>query len=511
MYQSKLITIPSKVPNQNIDVEESLLASFFVDATTFEKVEDILLPEDFYKSAHRLIYSAFLSLKTKGHKLDAVTVAAELKESGKLDQAGGVAGIAKIMDQAPVALNPEGHARIIKECSVKRQITNIGLKLADQGSSNKPIEDLLSFGRVELDKIQPPKQRVAIMSAADILEKDPQMTPLIEGLINQGEGLIVHAAGGVGKSMWSLYLAVRIAMQQTSFEPDLLFDEFQVKNQMTSLFIQSENSSSAINARLRGMVGTDPDSNKILGNLFFPQIHNDILMTGKTFKDPAFIQHCIDMIHTIEDQTGRTLDLFIVDPLISFHQGDENDASRMRAALDGITEITQRTDVTPIVLHHNNRNGDYRGSSAVYDWARNMISLKRVFIGQDRLIGFHEGEAVKRTAKIPAIEVSHEKANNLPLFEKFTIVMDHNFRFSRVADVISPEIQERCMEVQQALKDLGGFAESNSKLSRAVSELSGRSKRTCSTDIALAVEQEFIKRDKAIKGARGAYSYYINE
>ena len=331
------------------------------------------------------------------------------------------------------------------------------------------------------------------------------MESLIDGYLNKGEGLIIHAAGGVGKSMLSLFIAAMAARNN----PDLLFDEFQIKKQMTSLFIQSENSSSAINTRVRGMVGNDPNSKRILGNLFFPEIHGDILTTGKSFENPVFIQHCIDMIHTIEDQIGRTLDLFVVDPLISFHKGDENDASRMRAALDGITEISQRTDVTPIVLHHNNRNDNYRGSSAVFDWARNMISLKRIFIGQDRLIGFNEGEPVKRIASVPAIEVTHEKANNLSLFDKFTIAMDHKFRFSRVTDAVPAKTQERCLEVQQALKDLDGFAKSNLILAKAVSEFTGRGVTTCKKDISDAVKNDYIKAQKSKGGATNAYCYSL--
>jgi len=496
-----------KLPPQNLDVEEKILATVFMDAETFEEIQELLEPDDFYKSAYRLIYEAFVSLKADGRKVDIETVVAELEKSGNLKKAGGAAVLAKIMDNSPVSINPEGHARILKEYSEKRKLLTIGQNLTSGSLNNKSVKDLLKIANDGLEKIQLPRQKIEIISFAEIIEEDPQMESLIENFLNKGEGLIIHAAGGVGKSALSVFIAAMAAKNN----PDLLFDEFRIKKQMVSVFIQSENSKTAINTRVRGMVGNDQEAKRILGNLFSPQIYGDVLTTGKSFEDPAFIQYCVDMIQTIEDRTGRTLDLFIIDPLISFHNGDENDASRMRAALDGITEISQRTDITPIVLHHNNRNDDYRGSSAVYDWARNMISLKRIYIGQDRIIGFHKGESVNRIASVPAIEVTHEKANNLPLFNKFTIAMDHNFRFSRVADAIPAKIQERCLEVQQALKDLGGFAESNSKLSQALSELTGRSKRTCSTDIATAAEHDFIKRDKAIKGGRGAYSYCINE
>ena len=494
-----------KLPPQNLDVEEKIIASVFINASVFEKIESILKPEDFYKNAYRLIFQAFVNLRADGQKIDIETVVVELEKSGNLQKAGGQRGLLKILNNAPVSLNPEGHAGLIKECALKRKILTLGQGLTDGSLNSKGIDELLNFGRAELEKIQVPGQKVDVISFAEIIEEDPQMKPLIDGFLNKGEGLIIHAAGGVGKSMLSLFIAAMAAKNN----PEPLFDEFQILKQMTSLFIQSENSKTAINMRVRAMVGNDPIALRILGRLFSPQIYGDVLTTGKTFEDPAFILHCVNMIRTIEDRTGRTLDLFIVDPLISFHNGDENDAGRMRGALDGITEISQRTSVTPIVLHHNNRNDDYRGSSAVFDWARNMISLKRIFIGQDRIIGFHEREPVKRTASVPAIEITHEKANNLPLFEKFTISMDHNFRFSRVADAIPAKTQERCLEVQQVLKDLGEFAASNNLLAKAVSEFTGRSTRTCKTDISEAVKNNYIKAQKNKGGATNAYCYSL--
>jgi AAA domain/DnaB-like helicase N terminal domain len=153
---NKKKVVPIHLPPQDLDTEETLLASILVDGSTLEKIEDILRPEDFYNTTHGLIYSAFLSLKLKGHKPDLVTTADELEKQGNLKRIGGVSMLTKLSDEAPASLNPEGHARIVKEYSIKRQIAAIGHKLVDYGLSNKSVEDLLSFGRAELEKIQPP-------------------------------------------------------------------------------------------------------------------------------------------------------------------------------------------------------------------------------------------------------------------------------------------------------------------------------------------------------------------
>lgn len=508
MHQAKQNTTFQQ-PSQNLQAEESLIATImYEESNVFESIKAIVQSGDFYNTHHKLIFRAIEQLSEKNEKADILSIGHQLKANGELKNIGGGEKLVRIVENAPLSLNPETHARIIKDCSINRQVAALGSKMIVEASSGKPASNIIQNTLEKLEKIEQPKRKISIISAADVLKNNPQQTALIDGFINQGEGLIIHAAGGVGKSMISLFLAVQAGKRYNGVEPIVLFDKFEIKKQMSSLFIQSENSASAINTRLSKMAAGEPES---LENIFFPDIYNDILTTGKSFEDPAFIQHCINTIHTIEDKTGQELDLFIVDPLISFHNGDENDSGRMRACLDGITELSQRTQITPIVLHHNNRSGEYRGSSAVYDWARNMVSLKRIFIAEERITDYQNGIIDKRTARVPAIEIEHQKANNLPLFEKFTIVMDLNFRFSQVENTISPDMQERCNEVAQALKDLGDFAESNNKLAKAVSELTGRSLKTCKRDIAVAVENKFIQSEKSKKGNTNAYCYSTNK
>ena len=71
----------------------------------------------------------------------------------------------------------------------------------------------------------------------------------------------------------------------------------------------------------------------------------------------------------------------------------------MRTTLDYIAEIGNRIGATPFVVHHDNRNDEIRGASAIRDWARSVIKLENAEAGR--------------------IKVIHEKCNNAELFKPF--------------------------------------------------------------------------------------------
>jgi hypothetical protein len=88
--------------------------------------------------------------------------------------------------------------------------------------------------------------------------------------------------------------------------------------------------------------------------------------------------------------------------------------------------------------------------------------------------------------------------------------MNQDFVFRLVDNSLPPEIRERCHEVQQALRDLGGTAESHNQLAKAVHELSGRSLSTCKTDVAKAVQHEFIEKHSTGDKSK-PYAYTIDD
>lgn len=379
------------------------------------------------------------------------------------------------------------------------------------------INDLLQAGQgeraLELVRGAIPytdnKPKIEIISLAQIVELDPQIDPIAQGIINRQEPVIIHAAGGAGKSTLAHQIAEELAAPSNTYG-NMLLESFQIRQTCCqSLFIQSENSMATINAKSRRC---DPET---ANRIWYPKIHDDILTTGGAFEDESFCQHVIDIIHAIEDQTGNQVDMLFVDPLISYNRADENGAGDMRAALDGLTDIMQRTGITPIVLHHDRKEGDdYRGSTAINDWCRCRVHLKKKFVGEDRITDLTpDNQPIMRTARIPAIEMVHTKANNMPIFEPVTFVLSRNLKFSKVDNPIDPDTKSNIMLVKQALQDMGGVAPSNISLAKAVSELTGKAANTCKKFIVDAVDQKYITAipAKNKNGKGNSYSYVLPE
>lgn len=89
------------IPPQNIEAEEAVLAACLFDREALEDFAILLNPDDFYRSAHQIIFDVCSDLLGRGEPVDAVSVASELKARAKLDAAGGHGYIAKLLDAPP--------------------------------------------------------------------------------------------------------------------------------------------------------------------------------------------------------------------------------------------------------------------------------------------------------------------------------------------------------------------------------------------------------------------------
>ena len=82
--------------------------------------------------------------------------------------------------------------------------------------------------------------------------------------------------------------------------------------------------------------------------------------------DPILIQALIE-------QTGARL--VILDALADIMDGDENDKKDVQPVFNALRKIAERTDSAILVLHHSNKTGGYRGSSAIKGSSDLMIQV----------------------------------------------------------------------------------------------------------------------------------------
>ena len=100
-----------RIPPHNLEAEESLISGILIDNSTLLDILEILSPEDFYKTVHQKIFSAIVDLFRKNEPVDLVTLANILKEQNKLEEIGGAAYLAEIVDTVPLAVNAQHYAK----------------------------------------------------------------------------------------------------------------------------------------------------------------------------------------------------------------------------------------------------------------------------------------------------------------------------------------------------------------------------------------------------------------
>lgn len=115
-----------RVPPQDLEAEQATLGSMLVDAGATSRAMAVVREQDFYREAHRTIFSAMLEVYGRGEPVDIVTVAAELRRQGRLESVGGGEYLTALVGEVPTAAHVERYASIVAEKAVLREMIAAG-------------------------------------------------------------------------------------------------------------------------------------------------------------------------------------------------------------------------------------------------------------------------------------------------------------------------------------------------------------------------------------------------
>ncbi len=133
-----------KIPPQAKDLEEAVLGAMMLESNAVAAVIDILKPESFYVNAHQLIFQAILNLFNKSKPVDILTVTEELRQMGKIEDAGGPFAITELTSRIASGANVEHHARIVAQKFIQRELIRISSDIIkDSYEDTTDVFDLL--------------------------------------------------------------------------------------------------------------------------------------------------------------------------------------------------------------------------------------------------------------------------------------------------------------------------------------------------------------------------------
>ena len=227
-----------RVPPQCLEIEESFLAGLLLFAGDhIEVAADVLVPEDFYKSAHQQIFRVCLNLYNRKEPIDLNTVFSELKLMGVLESVGGGSYLARLAD-VNIPASAEAYCDRIKKHSVYRQIIDkCNRIILDAFDAKVDAVDLLDNAQSELGGIDYTGRDTESISVADLVDgavdnlealynRECTITGVPTGFRDvdeklcgfQGSDLIILAGRpGMGKSAFAFNCAANQA--STGFKP----------------------------------------------------------------------------------------------------------------------------------------------------------------------------------------------------------------------------------------------------------------------------------------------------
>lgn len=134
----------AKVPPNSLEAEESLLSCLLIDKESIIKIIDTLMPQDFYKTSHQMIYEIIVELYNNSEPIDVVTLANRLDEKKILNDIGGRSYLAKLSNIVATAANIVNYSQIIQRKATLRRLQQAAAEIADISfQEDREIDEIL--------------------------------------------------------------------------------------------------------------------------------------------------------------------------------------------------------------------------------------------------------------------------------------------------------------------------------------------------------------------------------
>ena len=107
------IELAGKVPPQSLEAERAVLGAILLEPNLLPRAVELLIPEEFYKEAHRKIFGAMIRLFERGEPADAITVTETLRREGVFEEIGGHTLLATLQEEGTVATQFTAYTGIV--------------------------------------------------------------------------------------------------------------------------------------------------------------------------------------------------------------------------------------------------------------------------------------------------------------------------------------------------------------------------------------------------------------
>ena len=233
LRQEEIALLTGNKPPQALDIEAAVLGSMLLEPACVDEAMEELTASCFYDQHNRTVFEAVVKLYNEHSPVDILSVSAQLKAMGKLEEVGGPVYLAGLSEKVGSAAHIEFYLKVLKQKTIQRElITAAHDILKDAYDDSVPVENLIdksqskvyeaiqSNAKKEVEDIgsviKRAMNRIEDMQGVEGLSGVPSGFPTLDRITNgwQDSDLIILAARpSVGKTAFSLNLARNAAVE----------------------------------------------------------------------------------------------------------------------------------------------------------------------------------------------------------------------------------------------------------------------------------------------------------
>lgn len=223
-----------RMPPQNIEAEQAVLGAVLIKKEALTEVQEVLKPEDFYREAHRIVYSAMEDLFINNEAVDLVTLTEQLRKKDQLDKVGGLAFVTALANSVPTAANVIYHAKIVREKAELRSLIDAATEIAGKAYEDADeVETIMDEAEKKILSIAASRTvsdfepiKSILMNSIDristLYESKGGLTGLSTGFkdldaltsgLQASDLVLVAARPSMGKTAFTLNIAAHAAMR----------------------------------------------------------------------------------------------------------------------------------------------------------------------------------------------------------------------------------------------------------------------------------------------------------
>jgi hypothetical protein len=424
---------PQPLP-YNLESERSTIGAMLIERQAAETAVGLLTVSDFYSTTHRIVFDCIAAMLKRGDHPDFITVSEELRRHDQLGESEGQipgAYLQACIEACVSASRVSIHAKIVRELSQKRRAAiladkayghamngvSAGVALAEIRRSVEALEG--EIGVTALSGRKP-------FSLLSLRELDARPAPeyLIYGVLVKGGTSLLTAKHASFKTFISLDMALCVASGTRWHD--------KVTKPGAVVYVAAEGAGGLLK-RVRA---------------WCMEKGCELPENFHVFDKPAQIGDPVALAAFIDGVAAVGPALIVLDTLARCAVGlDENSARDMGAFVEAVGRLAEETGAHVLTVHHNNKTGEYRGSSALVAAVDTHLSIERDGRGDFLTLKFEkqkdddEAPPVVFTKKV--VEWREDDGRNLS-----SLVFERDYesrsRFSSLSVVEEKVLRELC-------------------------------------------------------------------